>query len=129
MRPKNFQPDNSEFRIRRGIHLRTWQDAMTEYKKLIRRLKDEGFFDELRERESFVKKSTRRKNAQSRAIARERKRQHRQQEQGGPVPSCTRSRLQGNKGKRGKRDRFMIELTKNAKIRKRNAGKGRPKTR
>ncbi len=129
MRPRNPRPnsklDNSTLVIRRGIRVRPGQDATIAYKKLARRLKEEGFFDELREREFFIKKSTHRKNAKSRAIARERKRQHRQQEQGGPIPSSTRSRIRCNKGKRGKRDRFMVELTKNAKIRKKNIRKNR----
>ena len=128
MRPRNPRPnlklDNSTLVIKRGIHVRPGQDATIAYKKLARRLKEEGFFDELREREFFIKKSTHRKNAKSRAVARERKRQHRQQDLSGPVPTSTRSRLRSNKGKRGKRDRFMVELTKNAALRKKNAKKG-----
>ena len=104
--------------------MRPGQDPLIAYKKLARRLKEEGFFDDLRAREYFVKDSIKTKDSKARAVARERKRQHRQQENWGPIPTSTKLRKKSNKGKRGKRERFLVELTKNALLRKKNAKKG-----
>jgi ribosomal protein S21 len=98
---------------------------MVAFKKLARRLKEEGFFDELRAREYFMKDCIKGKDAKARAVARERKRQHRQQENWGPIPTSTKRQKKSNKGKRGKRERFLVELTKNALLRKKNAKKGK----
>jgi len=78
-RPDTRRPDHSTLQIQRGIRVWPGQDPMSAYKKLARQLKESGFFDELRTREAYVKPSTKRKNAASKATARERKRQHRQQ--------------------------------------------------
>jgi len=125
MKPKTYEPDNSTLRIRRGIQVRPGQDPLVAYKKLARRLKEEGFFDDLRAREYFVKDCIKTKDSKSRAVARERKRQHRQQENWGPIPTATKRKIKKNKGKRGKRERFLVELTKNALLRKKNAKKGK----
>ena len=112
-------PDHSTLQIQRGIRVRTGQDPMSAYKKLARQLKESGFFDELRTREAYVKPSTKRKNAASRATARERKRQYRQQSKWGPIPTQIPQRKK-NKGKSSKRKRFMIDLGKPKKIKRKD---------
>ena len=107
MKPKTYEPDNSTLRIRRGIQVRPGQDPLVAYKKLARRLKEEGFFDDLRAREYFVKDCIKTKDSKARAVARERKRQHRQQENWGPIPTATKRKIKKNKGKRGKRNQFL----------------------
>jgi len=114
--------------LQRGVYIRPGQDPMIAFKKLTRMLKDEGILDELRDRESYVKPSARRKNRKAKAVARERRRQHSQKINWGPVPTQTPTKSV-NKGKNSKKQQILKEMDKNAKVARRDSKKSRPKTR
>lgn len=99
------------------------------YKKLHRLLKEEGILDTLRARESFVKKSTKRRTAKSRAGARELKRQTRLSLAGGVKKE---EKPHGNKGRSNKKRLLKEQMKKDirdAEISRRSPKKNRQEPR
>lgn len=83
----------------RSMKVRDGQDAGQVMRRLTRKLKEDGLFDEIRKREFFVSKSDKRKTAKARAKSRERKRVQKMQD--GLVQKSDRPK--NNRGKKTKK--------------------------
>jgi len=83
----------------RSMTVREGQDASQVMRRLTRKLKDDGLFDEIRKREFFISKSDKRKTAKARAKSRERKRV--QKAEDGLVQKSNRPK--NNRGKKTKK--------------------------
>jgi len=99
-RPKSQNNETPKF-TGRSIFIREGEDPDRAFKKLTRKLKEDGFFEVLREREFFSKPSVSKKTALARAKSREERRLAKSKSEGIPVYNTGRGKK--NRGKKTKR--------------------------
>lgn len=117
-RKRIFKRSDEPLRLTgRSVYVRDGQDPLKAFKKLTKKLKEDGFFERMRELEFFQKPSNIKKTKLGRAKSREKKRLLKLAEDG--PGAYTSSRSSKNRGKKTKRGELF-----NAKIRRRSAKKG-----